>query len=150
MPFTGRSLSVTVPRLSSSLSRFNGMQAGVVGLGRLLSHMHYRPTSLEMNFIHQRSHQVDATAMRGLKLFCRGRVREFGAVESLSFVSHHNGDLLIGRTSADDVNMLVRVFVIAVNDSVCQGFSQGDFNVNFAAGHTSASLDEQHELIYKR
>jgi len=116
----------------------------------LLSHVHFGPTSLEMNFIHQRSHQVDATAMRGLKLFCRGRVREFGAVESLSFVSHHNGDLLIGRTSADDVNMLVRVFVIAVNDSVCQGFSQGDFNVNFAAGHTSASLDEQHELIYKR
>jgi hypothetical protein len=150
MPFTGRSLSVTVPRLSSSLSRFNGMQAGVVGLGRLLSHMHYGPTSLEMNFIHQRSHQIDATAVRGLKLFCGGRVREFGAVKSHSFVSDLNGDFLLGRTSADDVNMLVRVFMIAVKDSICQGFSQRNFNVDFASGHTSASLDEQHELIYKR
>jgi hypothetical protein len=88
--------------------------------------------------------------MRGLKLLCGRRVREYGAVKSCAFVSDHNGDFLLGRTSADDVNMLVRVFVIAVNDSIRQGFPQGDFDVDFAAGHTSASLDEQHELVYER
>jgi len=83
-------------------------------------------------------------------LVCGGRVREFGAVKSFSFVPDHNGDFLLGRTSADDVDMLVRVFMIAVNDSICQRFSYGDFNIDFAAGHTPASLDEQHELVYER
>jgi len=88
--------------------------------------------------------------MRGLKLLCGGRVREYGAVKSSSFVSDHNGDFLLGRTLADDVNLLVRVFMIAVNNSICQGFPQGHFNVDFAAGNASASLDEQHELVNER
>jgi len=88
--------------------------------------------------------------MRGLKLVCSGRIREFGAVKSCSFVSDHNGDFPIGRTSANDVNMLVGAFMIAVNDSVCQCFSQGDFNVDFAPFRTSASLDEPHELVHER
>jgi len=88
--------------------------------------------------------------MRGLKLVCSGRIREFGAVKPCSFVSDHNGDFPIGRTSANDVNMLVGAFMIAVNDSVCQCFSQGDFNVDFAPFRTSASLDEPHELVHER
>jgi len=83
-------------------------------------------------------------------LFCGSWVRELGAVKSFSFISDHDGDFPIGRASADDVNMLVGVFMIAVNDSVCQGFSQGDFNVDFAPLRASASLDEQHELVHER
>jgi hypothetical protein len=88
--------------------------------------------------------------MRGLKLLCGGRVRELGAAESFSFVPDHDGNFLIGYTAAADVNVLVRVFMIAVNDGICQGFSQGDFNVDFASRHTSAFLDQEHELVYER
>jgi len=36
------------------------------------------------------------------------------------------------------------VFVIAMNHAICQGFSQGDFNVNFVSSNTSAFLYENH------
>jgi hypothetical protein len=124
--------------------------SSVVSLGGFLSHVHYGPTSLEVNFIHESCHQVDAAAMRGLKLLCGGWVRELGAAKPFSFVFDHNGDSLIGHTAAGDVNMLVRVFMIAVNDGIRQGFAQGHFNVDFASRHTSASLDEEHELVYER
>ena len=124
--------------------------AKVVSLGRLLSHVHLGPTSLEVNFIHQSFDQVDAAAMRGLKLFGGGWVRELGAVKTFSFVPDHNGDFLIGHTPAVDVNILMRVFVIPVNDGIRQGFSQGHFNVDFPSRHTSAFLDEEHQLVYER
>jgi hypothetical protein len=93
---------------------------------------------------------VDAAAMRGLKVLWGGRVRELGAVKPFSFVPDHNRNFLIRHAAVDDVNMLVRIFMIAVNNGICQGFSQGDFNVDYASRHTSASLDKEHELVYER
>ncbi len=122
----------------------------MITLGGPLSHVHFGPTAVEMNLIHQSCHQVDAAAMRGLKPLCVSRVRELGAAKSFSFVPDHNGDFLIGHTAAADVNMLVTVFMIAVNDGIRQGFSQRDFNVDFASRRTSAFLDEEHELVYAR
>ena len=151
--FAGRSQGYG-PGLSPSLSRFNRVQNGVQnGDGQTwwaFSHVHYAPTPFEVNFIHQRSHPADAAAMRGLKLFCGSRVRKSGAVKSFSFVSDHNGHLSIRRTSAHDVNLLAWVFMIAVNNSIRQGFSHGDFNLDLASLRTSASLDEQHELVHER
>jgi hypothetical protein len=109
----------------------------------------YGPTSLEVDFIHQSSHQVDAAAMRRLKLPHSSWVREIGAVKPRPFVPDHNENFLIGHTAAVDVNMLARVFVIAVNDAICQGFPQGDFNVNFVSRNTLAFLYEDHELVYE-
>jgi hypothetical protein len=40
----------------------------MASLGGLLSHAHYGSASLEVNFIHQSCHQVNAATMRGLKL----------------------------------------------------------------------------------
>jgi hypothetical protein len=87
--------------------------------------------------------------MRGLKLLCRGWVRELGAVKSFSFVPDHNGNFLIGHTTTDNINMLLRVFMIAVNDGICQGFSQADFNVHLAWRIALALPDEKHELVYE-
>jgi len=112
--------------------------------GALLSHAYYRPTSFEVDFIHQTFHQVDAAAMHRLELLCGGWVRELGAAKSRSFVPDHNGNFLIGHTAAVDVNLLARVFVIAMNHAICQGFSQGDFNVSFVSRKTSAFLYENH------
>jgi len=124
--------------------------ANVVGLGAILSHMHCGPTSLEVNFIHQSPHQVDAAAMHRLELLCGGWVRELGTVEPRSFVSDHNGNFLIGHTAAFDVNTLARVFMITVNDTIRQGFSQGDFNFNFISGDALAFFDKDHELVHER
>jgi hypothetical protein len=112
--------------------------------------VHSGPSSLEVNFIHESCHQVDAAAMRGLKLLCGGWLRELGAAKPFSFVPDHNRDFLIGHAAADHVNMLVRILMIAVNDGICQGFSQGGFDVDFVSRHTSAYLDEEHELVYER
>jgi hypothetical protein len=119
-------------------------------LGALLSHSHYAPASLEVNFIHQAFHQVDAAAMRRLELPRGGWVRELGAAKSRTFVLDHDGNFLVGHTAAVDVDLLAGIFMIAVDDAVCQGFSQGDFNVNFVSGNTLAFLYEHHELVYER
>jgi len=115
-----------------------------VCLGALLLDAYYRPTSFEVNLIHQRLHQVDAAAMRRLELLYASWVRKLGAAKSGTFVLNHNGHFLIGHTAAVDVNVLARVFVIAMNHAICQGFSQGDFNVNFVSSNTSAFLYENH------
>jgi hypothetical protein len=115
-----------------------------VCLGALLLHAYYRPTSFEVNLIHQSLHQVDAAAMRRLELLYASGVRKLGAAKSGAFVLDHNGHFLIGDTAAVDVNVLARVFVIAMNHAICQGFSQGDFNVNFVSSNTSAFLYENH------
>jgi len=111
--------------------------------------VHYSPTALEVDFIHQSSHQVNAAAMRRLELPCGGWVREIGAVKTRSFVPDHNGNFLIGHTVAVDVNILARIFMIAVNNAIGQGFSQGDFNVNFVSRNTLTFLDEDHEFLYE-
>jgi hypothetical protein len=121
----------------------------VVRLGALLSHVHHVSASLEANFIHQTFHQVDAAAMHRPELLRCGRVRQLGAAKSRSFVPDHNGNFLIGHTAATDVNMFARIFMIAVNDAICQGFAQGDFNVNFVPRNTLAFLYEGHELIHE-
>jgi hypothetical protein len=118
--------------------------------GELLSHAHYSTTLLEANFIRQSFHQVDAAAMRGFKAFCGRWVSDLGAIEPFSFVPNHKGNLLIGHTQTANINMLVRVFVIAVYDGICQGFSQADLDVHFASRVTSALPDEKHELVYER
>ena len=141
---------IAVTCAEDSFSSSQQPPAKVVNLGRLLSHVHLGPTSLEENFIHQSFHQVDAATMRGFKLFGGGWVRELSAVKTFSFVPDHNGDFLIGHTPAVDVNVLMGVFMIAVNDCIRQGFSQGHFNVDFASRHTSAFLDEKHQLVYER
>jgi hypothetical protein len=115
-----------------------------VCLGALLLHAYYRPTSFEVNLIHQSLHQVDAAAMRRLELLYASGVRKLGAAKSGAFVLDHNRHFLIGDTAAVDVNVLARVFVIAMNHAICQGFSQGDFNVNFVSSNTSAFLYENH------
>jgi hypothetical protein len=120
----------------------------VVCLGGLLSHVHCGSASLEANFIHQTFHQEDAAAMYRPDVLCGGWVREIGAAKPSSFVPDHNGNILLGHTAAADVNMLARIFMIAVNDAICQGFSQGDFNVNFVPRNTLAFLYEGHELIH--
>jgi len=78
------------------------------------------------------------------------RVWDGALVKSLSFVPDHNGNFLIGDAAAADVNMLVSVFMVAVNDGICQGFSQRAFNLHFASRHTPESPDEEHELVYER
>jgi hypothetical protein len=109
--------------------------------------MHHGATSLEVDFIHQTFHQVDAAAMHRLESLCAGWVRELGAAKSRSFVPDNNGNFLIGHAAEVDVNMLAWIFMIAVNDAVCQNFSQGDFNVKFVARNTLALPYEDHELI---
>jgi len=109
--------------------------------------VHYGATSLEVDFVHQAFHQVDAAAMYRLEFLCGGRVRELGAAKSRSFVPDHNGNFLIGHAAAVDVNTLARIFMIAVNDAICQSFSQGDFNVKFVARNTLAFPYEDHKLI---
>jgi hypothetical protein len=134
------------------ISRFLSSQSSLplsICLGALLSHAHYGPTSLEVNFIHQGFHQIDAAAMRRLELPCGGWVRELGAANPRAFVPDHDGNFLIGHTAAVDVNLLAGIFMIAVDDSICQRLSQGDFNVNFVSGNTLAFLYEDHELVYE-
>jgi hypothetical protein len=115
-----------------------------VCLGALLLHAYYRPTSFEVNFIHQSFHQVDATAMRRLELLYASWVRKLGAAKSGTFVPDYNGHFLIGHAAAVDVNVLARVFVIAMNHAIRQGFSQGDFNINFVSSNTSAFVYKNH------
>jgi hypothetical protein len=115
-----------------------------VCLGALLLHAYYRPTPFEVNFIHQSFHQVNAATVRRLELLFAGWVRKLGAAESGTFVPDHNGHFLIGHTAAVDVNLLVRVFMIAMDHAICQGFPHGDFNVNFVSSNTSAFLYKNH------
>ena len=107
-------------------------------LNALLLHAYYRPTSFEVNLIHQSFHQIDAAPMRRLELLYASWVRKLGAAESGTFVLDHNGHFLIRHTAAIDVNVLARVFVLAMKHAICQGFPQGDFNVNFVSSNTSA------------
>jgi hypothetical protein len=56
--------------------------------------------------------------VRRQDLLCGGWVRELGAAKSRAFVPDHNGNFLIRHTAAADVNMLARIFMIAVNDAI--------------------------------
>jgi hypothetical protein len=65
------------------------------------------------------------------------------------FVPDPNGNFFIGHAAAVDVNILVRIFMVAVNNTIGQGFSQRDFNVNFVSRNTLTFLDEDHEFLYE-
>jgi hypothetical protein len=49
-----------------------------------------------------------------------GRIRHGGAVETFSFVADSNKNFSIQASTADYINLLVRVFFIAMDDSVCE------------------------------
>src|ERR1700679_582375 len=86
--------------------------------------------------------------MAGLNiLWCR-RVRDLIDVKSLTFIPYCDQNLVRFKTAAD-INVLSRVLMVAVNDSIFQGFAQGDLNISLVSRDTTALRDQEHELIYK-
>src|ERR1700683_685549 len=116
--------------------------------GGALPHMNDGSTFLEANFIHQCSHHVDATAVNRSDVFWGCRVRDIINVKSSSFILYR--DRYFARlTAAGNMDVFSTILVISVNDGVCHGFPQCDFNVAHARGNTAAIPEQEHEFVHE-
>jgi hypothetical protein len=91
--------------------------------------------------------------MRQKPPFGRSRIGRF-AIEAFSFVLDGNQNFAVQAATANYVNLLLRIFVIAVDDRVLESFVYGGFNVIFSlvcrAGLAHEELHELHESVDKR
>jgi hypothetical protein len=71
----------------------------------------------ERDFVHECFHNVKSSPMAQKPPFRRPRIRRI-AIEAFTFVLDGNHNFPIQAATASDVNLLLRIFVIAVNDSV--------------------------------
>ncbi len=82
-----------------------------------------------------------------------GRIGHCSAIKALSFIPHANQYLSIHAATAGDVNLLIRILVIAVNHRIGESFMDGDFKFLFTllrdANFSHETFDEMHELIYE-
>jgi hypothetical protein len=88
--------------------------------------------------------------VRGQSVLWRGRVRNGIAFKSRPFVADGDPDLSIGIASANNMNALARVLVIAMDYGVRNGLSHCRFNFEFASICFPAISDKRHQLINKR
>jgi hypothetical protein len=82
-----------------------------------------------------------------------GRIGDGLAIKAFSFIPHNNRYFSIHAASAGQMNVLLGVFIIAMNHSVSESFEHGDFNFLFSLSCDAKSaheqLNEPHQLIYE-
>jgi len=82
-----------------------------------------------------------------------GRIGHGLAIKAFSFIPHNNRYFSIHAASAGQMNVLLGVFIIAMNNSVSESFEHGDFNFLFSLSCDAKSaheqLNEPHQLIYE-
>jgi hypothetical protein len=80
-----------------------------------------------------------------------GWIGDCSAIKALSLIPHGDQYLCIQAATAGDVNLLLLIFVMAVNHRVGQSLIYGDFNLLFGlfrnADLLHEQLNESHELI---
>jgi hypothetical protein len=114
-PVRARSLPELSPSSSSQFPQSDGFPAGP-------SHVDNGAASFKANFIHQRFHQVDSTAMAGLDIFKCGRVWDVVRVKSLSLIPDDDRNFVSPAATAN-VHLLPRVSMVAMNDGIRQGLA---------------------------
>ena len=74
-------------------------------------------------------------------------------LKAFSLVAHDNYYFSIHAAAADDIDILVRVFMIPVDHGVCESLEYGDFNFTFRVLGDAKSPHEQpnepHESFYQ-
>jgi hypothetical protein len=85
--------------------------------------------------------------MREQSVLLSGRVRYRVSIEPLSFVLDRNRDLSVRSAAARDVYGLAWILLVAVDDGICERFTQRHFNVQFTPVTISEPRDEAHELV---
>src|ERR1700693_533919 len=85
--------------------------------------------------------------MRDQQVFSKGGIRHRAAVESFSLVPNRDCDFSVHVAAARDVNTLARVITITVNHGICQGFTQGHFDVGFTSIRHPKVQNEPRELF---
>jgi len=61
-----------------------------------------------------------------------GRIGDGLAIKAFSFIPHNNRYFSIHAASASQMNLLLRIFTIAMNHSVGESFEHSDFNFLFS------------------
>jgi hypothetical protein len=92
-----------------------------------LAHTNDNSTFFESHVIHERFHQVDATAMNGSCIFESRRIRHRINVETPSLVLYSDGDF-VSFEAATNVDVFSGILMISVNDGVCERFAHRDLD----------------------
>jgi hypothetical protein len=108
---------------------------------------HYLPASqIELNIIHQSSHEKHAGAMGQVDVG-RGRwIRQAGKVETASLIGNGNQQLPSSSTASANDHSLCWVFPVAVNNGIRQGFQEGQAQTRNVPLDTRESLNDGHDF----
>ena len=112
--------------------------------------MHDSAALLERNFIHQRSHQVNAATVSGHPVLGSSRVGYRTNLEAVTLIPNRHRDLSICTAAHSERNMLARVLLITMDDGIQECFPQSHFDIYFGAVRPSEDISLTHQLINER
>src|SRR6266446_4289550 len=119
----------------------------------LFSHSHHGAVLLERNLVHESSHEVKSAPVTEKQPSEFGWIGDGLAIKAFSFIPHNNRYFPIHAASACQMNLLLGIFIIAMNHSVGESFEHGNFNFLFSLSGDAKSaheqLNEPHQLIYE-
>ena len=81
---------------------------------------------------------------------CEAVINYSCEIESFSLIAHDDGNSLAGRAAAADVNLLLRIFLIAMYDGVSESLAERQLDVERASRDALRSFDESHQAICRR
>src|SRR5271169_3022809 len=111
-------------RLTSSL-----LLRLIIGRAWAFAHMHDSAALLERNFIHQRSHQVNAATVSGHPVLGSSRVGYRTNVEAGALIPNRHRDFSVCTAAYSEVNVLARILPIAMDHGIQERLPQSYFNI---------------------
>ena len=109
--------------------------------------MDFSAAMLEMDFIHEHSHQLNSLPIMGYRAVHNGGIQDGSRVKALPFIPDNNGYFLTWSAPAADVNLFLRVLLVSVTDGIVQCSSQSEFNVPVVSGNAIRFSDEMKEFF---
>ena|SRR5215471_14818017 len=133
--------------LISRLQAWLGNCPSVCARWEPFAHVDFSAAMLEMDFIHERSHQLNSPLITGYLAVHNGGVQEGSRVKALSFIPDDDGYFLAWSAPAADVNLFLGILLVSVTDGIVQCSSQGKFNVPVVSRNAIRSSDEMKEFF---
>src|ERR1700733_7569018 len=105
---------------------------------------------LVVDAVHISPHHQNSAAVFGKKVFGRQRIRNSLWVEPFALVPDDEEKLSARFATKTQVNMLVGVFVVAMNHGVGDSFAEPDLDIASVPVKTLVMLHAIHEFIDER
>jgi hypothetical protein len=107
----------------------------------VLPHVDLGAALLEVNFVHQCSHEVNASTMAALDILGCSGIGNVSGIKPLSFVSDNDGHAASESNLTTNNDSFFGIRLVAVQHRIGYGFPKGDLNIDLFSHYTIALLN---------